>query len=438
MWQVKGKLKEYLKQGLFVIILCLLLCPSLQRKYQLIHSKKLNGYFELTPQPEFTLNGWMKGDFQEQYMKNREDSVGFRSDFVRLYNQVDYTLFSVPHAERVIIGKNSMLFTWNYIMAWLGKGLKGEKYIDAKVRELKFLQDDLWARKKILLLVIFPPEKPYSYPGNLPDRYVRQERVMGNYQCYVQKCREYGVNTIDVNHWFTLINNTSPFLLFPKNGAHWSDYGAFIAADSTIHYLEKKMNRKFPQLVIDSMELTSIPRHYDNDISRTMNLIWDIKDPVLAYPRYHVNYDAATQKPAALFIGDSFYWGWDAQGLTDSIFRTKQFWYYDKEVYPESWTKILNTWQVDLVKEVEKQDVIIILHVGGGVGDMGSGFIDRAYAAFDTSSNNKIRMLENKILKSPEWMKQMEQKAKENNLPIRQMVRVDAIYLANQELLTTK
>jgi hypothetical protein len=426
---------EYFKQGLFVIILCLLLFPSLQRKYSLIRSKNLNGYFEFTPKPQFSLEGWIKGDFQAKYMKNREDSVGFRSDFIRLFNQVDYTLFSVPHAERVVIGKNNMLFTWNYMMSWLGKGLKGEKYIDEKVRELKFLQDDLWVRKKILLLVIFPPEKPYSYPGNLPDRYARQKRVMGNYQCYVQKCKEYGVNIIDVNHWFTLLKNRSPYLLFPNNGAHWSDYGAFIAADSTIRYMEKKMSRKLPQLVIDSMELTNTPRHYDNDIARTMNLIWDIKDPVLAYPRYHVNFDATTQKPSALFIGDSFYWGWDAQGLTDSIFRNKQFWYYDKEVYPESWTKTLNTWQVDLVKEVEKQDVIIIMHVGGGAGDMGSGFIDRAYAAFDTSSNNKIRNLENRILNSPEWMKQMEKKATENNIPIRQMVLIDAIYLANQELL---
>jgi len=431
-------LKDRFKQALFVVFLCLLLFPSFQREFQIIRSKKLNGYFEQTANPGFTLQGWMKGDFQEQYMKNREDSVGFRSDFVRLFNQVDYTLFSVPHAERVIIGKNNMLFTWNYIMAWLGKGLKGERYIDEKVRELKFLQEDLWVRKKILLLVIFPPEKPYFYPENLPDRYVHQERVMGNYQCYVEKCRKYGVNTIDVNHWFTLLKDTSRYLLFPLNGAHWSDYGAFIAADSTIHYIENKRNKKLPHLVIDNLEQTDIPQNFENDISRTMNLIWDIKDPILAHLHYHIDYDTVNPKPTALFVGDSFYWGWDYQGLTDSIFCNKQFWYYDKEIYPADPAGIKTTIDVDLVQEVEKQDVIIIMHVCGGAGDLGSGFIDRAYAEFDTSSNNKIRNFEKQIRKSPEWMAQMERKAKENKVTTDQMVRNDAIYLANQELLKNK
>jgi hypothetical protein len=151
-----------------------------------------------------------------------------------------------------------------------------------------------------------------------------------------------------------------------------------------------------------------------------------------------MDYDTVNPKPSALFIGDSFYWGWDYQGLTDSIFRNKQFWYYDKEIYPADPAGIKKTIDVNLVQEVEKQDVIIIMHVCGGAGDLGSGFIDRAYAEFDTSSNNKIRNFEKEIRKSPEWMAQMEKKAKENKVTTDQMVRNDAIYLANQELLKNK
>ena len=430
--------KDRFRKRLFLVFLYLLLLPSIQGKFQIIHSKELNGYFEQTPKPKVTLKGWMNGDFQEQFTKYREVSVGFRNDMIRLFNQIDLSLFSLPHAERVIVGKDKMLFTWNYIMAWLGKGLKGEKYIEEKVRELKFLQDDLWARKKILVLVIFPPEKPYFYPENLPDRYAHQKRVMGNYQCYVEKCREYGVNTIDVNHWFTLMKDTSRYLFFPWSGAHWSDYGAYIAADSAIRYIENKLNKKLPHLVIDSLEQTDMPRHLENDISLTMNLIWDIKGKDLVKPFYHTDFGATAQKPSALFIGDSYYWGWDDQGLTDSIFRNKEFWYYDKEVFPAGPAGVRQTTDIDLVKEVEKHEVIIIMHVCGGEGDMGSGFIDRAYAVFDTSSNNKILNIEKSIRNSREWMAQIEIKAKENKVTINQMVQNDAIYLVNQELLKHK
>jgi hypothetical protein len=433
-----NKSRNRFKQGMLVVILFLLLAPSFQRRFGFIRSEELKGYFELTPKPEFTIKGFMNGDFQMQYMKNREDSIGFRSDLVRIYNQVDYSLFSLPHAEKVVIGKNDMLFTWNYLMAWLGRGLKGEKYIDEKARKLRFLQDDLWARKKILLLVIFPPEKTYFYPENIPDRYARQKREKGNYQCYVEKCREYGVNNIDVNHWFTSMKDTARLLLYPWNGTHWSDYGALIAADSTVKYIEAKLGKKLPHIVVDKFDMTDVPRHNDNDISRTMNLICNIRDHVMAQPAYHSERDTGTAKPPVLFVGDSFYWGWDDQGLVDSIFTDKQFWYYDKDLFELGCQGTKRVIDQDLVKEIEKREVLIIMHVAGGVGDMGAGFIDRAYAAFDTSSNNKILGFEKKIRSSKEWMEGMEKKSKENNMTLDQTIRADAIYLANEELLKNK
>ena len=51
---ITDKIKNHFKQGLIVVILCLLLLPLIQRKFGIIHSKNLNGYFELTPKPEFT------------------------------------------------------------------------------------------------------------------------------------------------------------------------------------------------------------------------------------------------------------------------------------------------------------------------------------------------------------------------------------------------
>ena len=298
----KGKFHHIFGKVLLVIILCLLVLPMLQGSFRFIRSKDLDGYFELTPKPEFTWEGWLGGVFQEQLMKNREDVAGFRSDFVRLYNQVDYSLFRVPHAERVIIGKNQMFFVWNYIMAWLGKGMIGERFIEQKVEEMKFLQEYLWSKKKIFFLVIFPPEKPYSYPENIPGRYAHLKKVRGNYEYYAETCRKYGVNAINCNRWFMSMKDTSRYPLFPWNGTHWSDYGAYIAADSAIKFIGTKLGRSVPLLKTDRIEISGIPRHFDDDIVKTMNLIWDVKSHDLAYPSYHADFDRTSEKPSALLL----------------------------------------------------------------------------------------------------------------------------------------
>ncbi|MEI6898471.1 MAG: hypothetical protein WCL00_01230, partial [Bacteroidota bacterium] len=372
----KTKGSKFVKTGLFLLSLVTLLLPSLQARLGVIRSKNLDGYFEPVPKPKASLKTWFSGDYQDQYMKSVEDSVGFHSDFVRIFNQVDYSLFSVPHPEKVVIGKNRMLFIWNYMMAWLGKGLKGDLYIEERVRRLKFLQDELWNRKKIMLLVVFPPEKAWAYPENIPSRYVAQKRVMGNYECYARKCKKYSINTLDVNKWFMTARDTSKELLFPLYGTHWSDYGAWLAADSMLRFLVNKMDRPFPNLVIDSIERSAIPRHNDNEISKLMNLIWELPDPVIAHPHLHATFAPGVTKPSVLVIGDSFYWAWEDIGFMEAAFGDRQFWYYDKDIYPYGASGNKKAPDLDLISEVEKRDVIIIIQVCGGVGDMGNGFID--------------------------------------------------------------
>ncbi|MDP4281934.1 MAG: hypothetical protein Q8867_07250, partial [Bacteroidota bacterium] len=83
---------------LFAFILLIMVLPSVQKKSHFIHSNSLNGVFESTPQPVFSRKTWLDGNFQDQLRKYVEDSAGFKSDFVRLYNQFDFSLFSIPHA----------------------------------------------------------------------------------------------------------------------------------------------------------------------------------------------------------------------------------------------------------------------------------------------------------------------------------------------------
>jgi hypothetical protein len=45
------------------------------------------------------LAGWINGDYQREKEKYFNDQFGFRNDFVRLHNQIGYSLFKKMNAK---------------------------------------------------------------------------------------------------------------------------------------------------------------------------------------------------------------------------------------------------------------------------------------------------------------------------------------------------
>jgi hypothetical protein len=427
----------FIKEGILIFILGMLIFPSFQKKFHPISSGRLNGVFEATPRPVFSKTAWFNGSFQDQYRKYIKDSVGFRNDFVRLYNQIDFSLFSIPHAGKIVAGKKGYLFGDQYIESCLGVNFTGRKFIDEKVRMTKRIQDKLWKEKKILLLVIFTPDKGTFFPEYIPDRYLRKKKEISNYSYYAKKYVEEGINFIDFNRYWLMMKDTSRYPLYPKTGIHWTCYGALLAADSLSRYLEARLGRPMPHIVIDSIEISKKARYEDDDIERTLNLIWPIPHPAYAYPVYHYRNDPSEKKPAALFIGDSFYWNWYNPGIITHLFSNRDFWYYDQDVYPETFIKPESTSQIDLAEAVDRQNVIILIQTNAAYGNPGYGFIDRFFTETD-SSGARLRYFERKIRNNPEWLELVRKKAQEQKVALDEMIRRDAQYMVDEELKNKK
>jgi hypothetical protein len=422
-----------IKNILLLMLLFLLISGAIQKHYGIIHTRPLNGVFSSTTRPAVTCSTWMTGDYQEKYRLNLEDSVGFKPDLVRLYNQIDYSLFSTAHASKLVVGKNGYLFADTYIKGYTGVDFVGKHFINDKIKSLKFLQDYLWNKRGILVMVVFAPGKGFFYPEYIPDRYLKDRHEFTNYGYYLKRCKEEGINHIDFNQWLINLKDTSRYMLYPKTGIHWSLYGAYLCADSLRRYIERKLNRTLPHLVLDSLEVVKEAKDEDSDMDRTMNLIWKIPHPLMAYPKFHFEYDSVRPKPAALFAGDSFYWYWFYNGIIENTFRNKEFWYYNNEVYPEQFSSPKNVGQIDYVEGIMRQDVIVLLETNGGYGELGYGWIDVAYDHLYPGLC-KTREIEQQMKANHKWMDQLTEKAKQRNISIDHMMRLDAIHIRNQEL----
>lgn len=423
---------RFLKNSLFVVILLLLIFPAIQGKFHAVRTAGLNGYFIPQVKPAFKRSTWYSGSYQDSLSAYYKENTGFRADFVRLYNQLDYSFFSIPHAGKIILGKNGYLFGDEYITSWLGTNFPGKANCDDKVRLLKKLQARLWNEKRILLVVILTPDKGTFYPEYIPNRFLKRKKEPTNYSYYAAKCAEAGINLIDFNRYFLMAKDTSRYPLYPKTGIHWTSYGAVLAADSLLKYLKSKLTLPVPEMKIDGIETSSQARDVDDDIAQTMNLLLKIPHPVYAYPKYHFIFDTTQKKPSALFIGDSFYWNWYNPGIIRGMFGNEEFWYYNKDVYPETRTKPTDISDIDVEAAINRQNVIVLIQVNGAYGNLGYGFTDLAFSALDPA-NSALRKMEVTIRNNPDWMKVIREKAEKAHIKTEEQLRLDAQYMIDQE-----
>jgi hypothetical protein len=365
------------KKILAGILLIALLFPLAQQKLNIISSKGLEGYAQPTAIDTLSFKRWMDGRLQASVASWINDSVGFKSDLVRLRNQADWSLFCIPHATRIIRGEDDYLFGEQYLKAWQGADFKSPGYITYTVNLIRSVQDWLWKEKKIRLLVVFAPDKGTYYPEKIPARYFAGRKKLTNYSWYVERCKASGVNHIDFNGWFAGMKDSSHHVLYPKAGIHWSMYGALLAADSLSRYLSNAFGMQVPRIVFDSITLSKTPRGDDYDIGKALNLIWTMDHTPLAYPAARFAGGDANSRPRALFVGDSFYWQWYYQEVIRNFFSNTDFWYYNTDVYPANFSKHTDVSDIDYMQAVFSQNLIVLLQTNAAYGDVGYGIIQR-------------------------------------------------------------
>ena len=321
--------KEHIKKILVWILMILWFVPIIQSRFHLITEKKLHGAITKKENPALNPNSWLEGTFQIAKEEYINEEFGFRPFFIRLNNQLEFSLFGKVHAKQVIKGKENYFFEYNYIPAYYGLDFIGEERIEKKLQQLKGIQDTLANHNKTFILIMTASKGQY-YPEYFPDS-CKNTKSRTNYEVYMRKVKELGINCIDFNSYFLSLKYKTEYPLYSQYGIHWTNYGACLAADSIIHYIEQKRNIDLPELSWDSIKWET-GRDDDRDIELGLNLLFSFKEQMLAYP--NVRYEAGheNQKPTAMIIADSYYWSLFYLNFFNSFYDT-QFWYYYSKIY---------------------------------------------------------------------------------------------------------
>lgn len=393
----------------------------------------LRGAITKVEQPKLNAASWFSEDFQSQAEKYLNQNFGFRNFFVRLNNQLKYSLFNAAQANGVIIGKQNYLYEESYILAYLGKDFIGEEAIADQMQKLKFVQDALKTRNIDIILVLAPGKGSF-YPEFIPDKYDIRDKSITNHQVYVEQAKLNQVNYIDFSTWFLNQKDTSTYHLYPKTGIHWSYYGANIATDSLVSYIESLRNIDMPDMVWDTIEVRNNLYGVDNDIEKGMNLLSSIPNYPMPYPRISISQENKT-KPKAIIVADSYYWQLHNAGYSKNLFDHGEFWFYNNQVYPPRSKNGTKVKDLKLLDEIYQRDVIIIMCTEPFLKRQFWGFIDNCYNAIisDVPVNMEIQAIISNILSNKEWTEEIRQKAIEKNIDFEEMLHIDATFILNQK-----
>ncbi len=378
-----------IKNILFSAVVLLMSLPIIQSKLELFEIEPLDGAITKLEEPHFTISSWLNGSYQKKQQDYLNENFGFRDVFVRLHNDLDFRLYNEINAKNVILGKDNYLFEENYILTYKGLDFIGEQKIEKKVNKLVKLKDTLNA-KGIDIIVILAPGKGSYYPEFIPDKYKPTVRSISNYEVYQRKLKEAKINLIDAHQWFRDMKKTSPYPLFPKTGIHWSAYGEFLVVDSLMSYISTlSTSYHMPKYIIDEIEVSSEMKKRDNDIEKGMNLLFDISTVNMAYPKYHLKSDSLTKSPRVLSVSDSFYWGIYNMGVARDIFNEGQFWFYNKKIFQEDRSPRMVR-DVNIIEEVEKHDLILLIATDATLYKFAFGFIDKLFELYQLNEKSEV------------------------------------------------
>lgn len=320
----------------------------------------LYGYYQEKPKPDFNKEEYLNGELQKKTEDYLQEKIKLRPVLVRLYNQINYSLYKKISVKGVVMGKEGYLYEKAYIDSYLGNDFIGQEEIKKYVNELNDLNIELKKRGKRFLIVLAPSKASY-FSEYLPKKYLKQEKKISNYLAFKEEINKTNIPQIDFSEYFRKIKPNHPYPLMNKNGIHWTRHAEHIVMDSLLVYFEKEFSYPMPKVEYKDSYTLDYAQFTDNDIEIAMNLLRKKPDFSLRYHNIEFT-EKPENSPRVLVIGDSFYWGMIYMGLGQNAFSQSEFWYYNNEAYDGKEVKKLDKTlnKESLSKEIDNYDLIIL------------------------------------------------------------------------------
>ena len=211
---------------LFLGILCVtLLLPLIKFNFEKNYASPIDNRML----KEWDLSG---GDITEMAESYLNDRVGFRTEAIDIYTELNDKVYGMMVHPTYTYGKEGYVF---FQMAFENPD---PVFIDLFCAYLRQVQDYCQERE-VPFLYCLNPSKTTIYQQYLPTGYIYQDKLN---QMMYEKLEEYGVNYITNKYLLKEKSETEQVFNVKYDAGHWNDVGAFYG---TNHILEE-VSKYFP------------------------------------------------------------------------------------------------------------------------------------------------------------------------------------------------
>ena len=332
-----------------------------QERWHPFKLKPLAGVTFKTEKPKLTLENLASGQFQSNAEKYSRENFGFREWHIKLYNQVNYSLFNGTTCHFIVPGKEGWLFYTEAFNDFYGiEPIHQFKTYD-RARE--------WAQKNVLMmnklryvlkdygiefLCFMAPNKADIYPEYLPYHAPAPADAIHTAAYYDSLMTAIDFPHVEMTKWYQSMKDTASFLLFPKRDTHWR-YSAVYGYDSLFSYMNSLNGFGIPDIHID--RLVRLDTVYPENDEQTLNLIFPIGNDSPKY-RADITVDPG-HKPKVLFVGDSFIWDLETYMPWKEILEDVEIWFYNKSSFMGFEKEKRPITEIDRLQSILKVDYVV-------------------------------------------------------------------------------
>lgn len=342
-----------------MLVMGVLWLPTTNKMFGFFPAWTLNGSYETLQEPVFVWGDWFNGEFQKNFEPWFNEQIAGREYLIRFRNQYYFSVFNMAMANGVTPAKDGVLLDVGYVDAFYGKDFAGEEFLTDRLRKWQRIERGLDSIG-VKAFMTLAPGKGSFFEEQFTDFLKDKHRPTTNYKFIKSWGDENGLRVLDLKSVYHTWNDTSRYPLFPKGGIHWSEYGAAHICDTLRGYIQTVTGKPLQEFWFD-IELSDTARGADSDIADGMNLLFTPKEEKLAYPVRYFGEDPAIAPTNFLVIADSYYYMLMHSGFGNRVANYGGFWFYFEDAQPHGQFSSNNVEELDILAEIKKQDVIMLM-----------------------------------------------------------------------------
>ena len=392
---------------------------------------------------DLNFQNYLDGTYQDCLAQQARKHTGFREFYSRCYNQMAYDCFGICANKHIGEGKDHEFFLTGHIDDVTGKLLRS-KYgtVEAaktiaqqNVRETKTLMDTLRKHGTRFLFVVCPT-KPAVYPECLPESYQDSLSVFCLADYYVQLFKENGIPHIDFYQYFKEQKETFPYPLYTRTGTHWAASTMPFVCDSLFRKMEEILGCQLPKIHYIDPNPGSKYTEQDGELEHSLNLLFPLAKPKVPRPIFTLQDTVGKSRPNLVVVGDGYFVSLEKTCFLDAFDSWNYLKYNDYVISSNpdySWKHF--KYLPEARQVLENADIVMAVYTSNYLFDYMNGFTQSAIALYqkDSSDEDELRSVMESIKDNPEWLRLIEQQAKERGISMEENLRINAEYILEQK-----